>query len=60
MRSLAAVPKGKRGLFEIGVSREGAEVALGWRPRAGVTLSGYGAGLWGRPWVAGVKGQVIW
>lgn len=59
-RALAAVPRDRRGVLSLGASRTGAEVALGWRPRAGVEVSGYGAKAWRGGWDAGVIGRVIW
>lgn len=59
-KSLASVPAGKRGWMSLGVTRAGAEAAIGWKPRAGVSISAYGAGLWKRGWDAGVRGEVIW
>jgi hypothetical protein len=59
-RSLSAVPRGKRGVLSLGVTHVGAEVSLGWRVRRGVTVSGYGSGLWRGPWMGGVKGEWTW
>lgn len=59
-KSLASVPAGKRGWMSLGVTRAGAEAAIGWKPRAGMTLSGYGGRLWHGTWDAGVRAEVIW
>lgn len=59
-RAVKAVPPGKRGVLEVSVSHTGAEVSLGWRPRPGLTLSGFGSGLWRGGTVWGAKGQLIW
>jgi hypothetical protein len=59
-KALASVPAGKKGWLSLGVTRAGMDAAIGWKPRAGLTISGYGAGYWTRTWEAGVRGEFIW
>lgn len=59
-RSLSTVPRGKRGVLSLGVSQVGADVALGWKPRQGVTVAGYAARYWQGGWMAGAKGEWVW
>ncbi len=59
--ALASVPSGKRGWLSLGLSKQGPEASIGWKPRAGVTLSGYGVSLWNRSsWQGGIRGEFIW
>lgn len=59
--ALASVPAGKRGWLSLGLTRQGAEAAIGWRPKPGWTVSGYGVTPWTRTgWQAGVRAELIW
>lgn len=58
--AVKGIPSGRRGSLTLGASKAGAEVALGWRIRDGVTVGGYGVKAWRGGWDAGVRGVWLW